>query len=212
MTSEVIKFSCKKCLQKYSARPEQAGNKGTCKKCGARLKVPGFNSLPFGKFKEIATNFGIALVGAVFLIGILIYAIYLIKGGVYISEKALPWLSQAMWYVLMVDIFFLLPLSTLRKRKAISSAGFLVSSYVFGATLWFWGLLLTYFIWGGIAVFIGLFLLGIGIVPIAILATAFTGEWTTTGQLLLLILLTYGSRFYSVYLDNHADQMSYEIN
>ena len=37
---EEIHFSFKKCRAKYSAKPEQAGAEGKCKKCGERLLVP----------------------------------------------------------------------------------------------------------------------------------------------------------------------------
>lgn len=55
-------------------------------------------------------------------------------------------------------------------------------------------------LWGGIAVFIGLFLLGVGVVPIAMLATLFNGMWSTLGELFLLLILTFGSRFLGIYL------------
>ena len=69
-----------------------------------------------------------------------------------------------------------------------------------GLTLWFWALVLTYTIWGAVAVFIGLFLLGIGVVPVAMLATLFDGQAATTLQLLLLTVVTFGARSIGVRL------------
>ena len=60
------------------------------------------------------------------------------------------------------------------------------------------------------AVFIGLFLAGIGVVPIAIIATAIEGEWTVVGELIFLILLTYGSRYFGFKLAERADELEYE--
>jgi len=65
---------------------------------------------------------------------------------------------------------------------------------VFGATLWMEGLLLTLAIWGVGAVFIGLFLAGVGVVPIAMLATLIKGMWGPLIELVLLTIMTFGSR------------------
>ena len=67
-------------------------------------------------------------------------------------------------------------------------------------TLWVWGLILTYDLWGGAAVLVGLFLLGVGVVPMAMLATLFGAMWPTLGRLLLLAALTFGTRQFGAYL------------
>lgn len=77
--------------------------------------------------------------------------------------------------------------------------GMVIASYVFGATLWIWGLLLTYTLWGGVALFIGLFLMGVGVVPIAMLATMFNGMWSEFGQLVFLLAMTVGARAFGAY-------------
>jgi hypothetical protein len=69
-----------------------------------------------------------------------------------------------------------------------------VASYVFGATLWMEGLLLTLATWRLPAVFIGLFLAGVGIVPIAMLATLFNGMWVYLLELVLSTIMPFGSR------------------
>jgi hypothetical protein len=43
-------------------------------------------------------------------------------------------------------------------------------------------------------VLFGLFLVGVGVVPMAMLATLLAEMWSSLGQLLLLALLTYGTR------------------
>jgi hypothetical protein len=61
----------------------------------------------------------------------------------------------------------------IRRTRAFSAAGLMIASYVFGACLWITSLLLTYELWGTIAVIIGLAVVGIGIVPVALLAALF---------------------------------------
>jgi len=81
-----------------------------------------------------------------------------------------------------------------------------ISSYVFGLTLWFLGLLLTYFTWGFLGVFIGLVLGGVGVVPVAMLAALINGEFFTLGILVFLTMLTFGTRALGMYLAGRAEK------
>ena len=71
---------------------------------------------------------------------------------------------------------------------------FFIYSYIFGAPLWMEGLLFTLLIWGVGAVFIGLFIAGVGVVPIAMLATLFKGMWGPFIELVLLTIMTFATR------------------
>ncbi len=115
-----------------------------------------------------------------------------------------------MWLVFVLDVLIILPLGIFKKTKGASAIGLVISSYVYGLTLWFWALLLTYLIWGTVAVFVGLFIAGVGVVPIAILATAIKSEWAITGQIILLLVLTFGSRMLGFYFAQRADELAYE--
>ena len=95
------------------------------------------------------------------------------------------------------------------KTRSITSIGLLISSYIFGVTLWFWGLILTFYYWGFLAVIIGLFIFGIGVVPIALLATIINTEWSLVGQIILMILFTYGSRYYAYHIAKRIDEDYY---
>ena len=53
---------------------------------------------------------------------------------------------------------------------------------------------------GALAVYIGLFLFGVGVVPIAMLATLFKGMWSTLGELVFLTILTYGARLVGAFV------------
>jgi ATP-dependent protease ClpP protease subunit len=137
---------------------------------------------------------GAILLGIASLIAILLGIALLINGGVYLGERIYPWLVKISGITLVVVLFLLLPLALFRRTRNFSGWGLSIASWVFGATLWVWGLLLTYQLWGGIALIIGLFLLGVGVVPIAMLATLFNGMWSTLGELLAVTALTFGLR------------------
>src|SRR5437867_3865617 len=147
---------------------------------------------------------GAVIAGIAFLIGLLLLSGLFIHGSARVGEKIYPWLATVSGYALVVVIFVLLPLAFYRKTRVVSGIGMMIASYVFGLTLWVWGLLLTYNLWGLLAVFIGLFMFGVGVVPIAMLATLFKGMWSTLVQLVLLTVLTFGTRFAGMWITSKA--------
>jgi hypothetical protein len=160
--------------------------------------------------RKFLKSIGSFIIGVAFLIGIIVLPLLFIYGGVWLSEIILPWLFIIMFFVFAVDILIILPLGIFNKTKSASAVGLVISSYVYGLTLWLWALLLTYAIWGMIAVIIGLFIFGIGVVPIAILASLINGEWSVLGQIILLMFFTYGSRMLGFYFADQADKVAYE--
>lgn len=129
-----------------------------------------------------------------------------VHGGAWLGAKIYPLLIPISLLTLAIVILVLIPMSFIKGTRRHASIGLLIASYVFGLTLWVWGLLLTYHLWGGWAVFIGLFILGIGVVPIAMLATIFKGMWPQLVELIILTILVFGVRAYSLYLAQKADQ------
>jgi hypothetical protein len=51
--------------------------------------------------------------------------------------------------------------------------------------------------------------LGVGVVPIAMLATLFHGQWSHLGELIVLVILTFGSRFFALWLEEKAKATVY---
>ena len=117
-----------------------------------------------------------------------------IYGAALASTKLLPWFFVLTWVAFAIVVFVLLPLAIPKATRGFSSVALFVAPYVFGATLWMDGLLLTLAIWGVCAVFIGSFLAGIGVVPIAMLATLLKGMWGPVIELILLTIMTFGCR------------------
>ena len=143
---------------------------------------------------EKLKNVGWGVAGLAFFVAIALLVALFIHGGAWLGERIYPWLVGISSIALTVLIFVLLPLSFFRTTRAFAGNWMIIASWVFGVTLWVWGLILTYHLWGALAVYIGLFLFGVGIVPMAMLATMFKGMWSTFGELVFLIILTFGSR------------------
>lgn len=148
---------------------------------------------------------GFALMLAIAAVGIAIVTAFIL-GGVWVSKHLLPWLTVISFIVFAIVIFVLLPLAIPRATRGFSSVAILIASYVFGATLWMFGLLLTYFTWGIFAVIVGLVFLGIGVVPIAMFATLIKGMWGPFFTLVLLAIATYGCRVGAVSLAESVDR------
>jgi hypothetical protein len=148
---------------------------------------------------------GLALMLVLIAAGVAIATAFVL-GGVWVSKHLLPWLLGISLVAFAIVIFVLLPLAIPRATRGFSSTAIFIASYVFGATLWMSGLLLSYFTWGIAAVVVGLGLFGIGVVPIAMLATLFKGMWGPFLSLLLLAVATYGCRIGALSLAESTDR------
>lgn len=145
-------------------------------------------------------SFSSSAIGIAMMVGFVVIIMFFIKGGVWLSEKIFPILYYCFGFTVWIFLLVLLPLAFFRKTRSISSQGMYLSSFVFGATLWVSCFLLTYNLWGAFALFIGLAFMGIGVVPIALLATLFNGMWSTFGEIVLTLAMTYGARALSIYV------------
>jgi hypothetical protein len=152
---------------------------------------------------------GVVVLGLGFFVLITLLIGLFIHGGAWLGAKVYPWLVSISSFTLGITVFVLLPLSFIQRTRGFSSVSLLVASFVFGVSLWVWGLLLTYHLWGAWAVFLGLFMFGVGVVPIAMLATLFKGMWPQLGELVFLTVLVFGVRAYSLYVAQKADREAY---
>lgn len=149
---------------------------------------------------------GMGVGGMVAVLVMLAIPIMLLFGMAWVSVKISPWLMPAFFWTLALCIFVLAPLSFLAKTRGFAAIGFLFSSYVFGAILWVSALLLAWELWGMVAVIIGILIAGVGVVPVALLAALFHGEWASIGDLAILLVATFGIRALSFWLAQKADR------
>lgn len=134
----------------------------------------------------------------VMVIFVVIIAIFL-NGAIYIGEKIIPFLQILLGWASAIFFLILLPLDLIRKTRKVAGTATFYFSYLSGFTLWFYAALSAYYLWGFLGLIVGLFLAGVGVLPIAILASLFNGEWTILWNLLYLAALTYGSRILAIY-------------
>jgi len=169
-----------------------------------------------GKFSENIIE-GLKAIGGFILwiaimVGLVFLGVVLLRGGLSLAEKILPYLISISNWVLLVLIFVLIPMAYFKKTKVYAGVGLFSISYFFGFTLWLYSALATYIFWGFLALIIGLFFLGLGVLPIAIVASIFKGEWSVLVNLIYLMALTYGSRIIGLRITEKAEQETYYEN
>lgn len=149
---------------------------------------------------------GIVIIGSLVVVGIMAIGVGLLVGATAFSLWVLKWTPIAFEITLAVSIFFLGPLALIPPARGFSAIGFMIASYVFGAIMWVWGLAFTYTVWGWLAVIIGLVILGVGVVPVAMLAALLHADWSDLVGFIIFAVLTYGCRSLSMWLAHKADE------
>lgn len=131
-----------------------------------------------------------------------------LHGLAWVSVRVLPVLNFIVTIALMAILIFGTPLAFFKATRHVPGYGLLYWSYFAGATLWLASLLVTLALWGMFAVIIGLLIMGIGIFPVALLASAFSGEWQCFGNLLVSFVFMLAARFGGAYLVSKSSQAS----
>lgn len=142
------------------------------------------------KLKKLG-NVSLGLVGiaAVFAVPFLFF-----KGAIWASENLLRLLILIGFIVVVLDVVILLPLSMFRRLRPHTGGLIYLSSYLFGLVTWLYGFIVTYALWGGFAVVIGLMFFGVGVVFMAILASLLKAMWEPFFTVIVFAVITYGSR------------------
>ena len=160
-----------------------------------------------GKIKEL----GSIILGFAALLGIAAIGIGLLTGAAEFSVWVLKWTFPVFSITLACSIVILLPLSLLPPARGFSAVGLMFASVAFSAILWLWGMAYTYSVWGMFGVFVGLVLLGIGVVPIAMLAALVHGDWSNFWMLVITGIVTIVFRVFANWLAQKADERGYEL-
>ena len=155
---------------------------------------------------EVLKSIGTAMFGIAIFIGIALVVPMLLVGGALTTVAMYPYLVVATQYVLPVCGTVLLPLTGFRRTRVFALTAIYACSYLFGAVNWAFGFLVTYHYFGVIGLVVGLFIVGIGVVPIGIVASALHSDWGIAGNLVLGAVLTYGARVFALYQAEKIDR------
>ena len=161
------------------------------------------------KIKEAAGMVGGGILALVIFSGVIIFLIFGIEVIIWLATNVLPWLSLVMWLVFLIDLILFIPLGLFQKTKGVSAIGMMISSYIYGSTLWLWSVIIVYEIWGTTIMIIGLIFMGVGVVPMAFIAVIFNGEWYVLLSLVLLSVFTMGSQFIGYHILKNYEKEKY---
>ena len=150
--------------------------------------------------RENLKSVGTVILAVCACIAFSVLVVMFAKGGVWLSERVLPWLAVIGALAFFLTVLVFLPLALFRRARPYAGLAIFYTSYIFGLNLWVFSLLLSYTLWGIGAAAVGLFLMGFGVVPIAVLATLFNGLWSALGELVLLTAMTIGCRYAGLWL------------
>lgn len=135
-------------------------------------------------------------------------------GGLFLAGAALPFFAAATAAQCLITTVVMVPLAFFPGTRHLAGRGIRFLSYMFGLTVWLWGLMVTYQFWGFIPVFIGLFILGVGVVPMGIIAYGFEGMWLPMLQLGGGVIMVFATRIVGFWLIQKAedDQLLFELS
>ncbi|WP_337661104.1 hypothetical protein [Erythrobacter sp. Alg231-14] len=149
-------------------------------------------------------DFGGVIAGFAIMFFFATLGIALLYGAAELSVWALEWASSLFGIAFLTCLLVFLPLSIIPRTRGFSGNGLYLTSYLFGAILWVLSMAFVYLEWGLFPVILGLILGGVGVVPIAMIATIVEGQWAILGNLVVLIGLTIGLRIFGYWLIEKA--------
>lgn len=149
---------------------------------------------------------GGVLAGVVFFAALVCLTALWIMGLAWVSTNVAGYVSAVSRIVFVVCAVILLPLALFSATRRISAYGFFVSSIVLALATWIFGFLVTLHYWDAFGVFVGIVMLGVGVVPIGMLAAALHADWFNVGQLALCLVITFGARMFAAMLATKIDR------
>lgn len=112
-----------------------------------------------------------------------------------LAAHAYSVLLPAAQLMFVVVVIVLLPMGLFRRTRSVAGEWLYFSSYVFGITTWLLGAAVTFAAFGWIGLIVGLFFMGVGVVPMAIFAAFFKLDMTGLGvSLIVMCVLVYATR------------------
>ena len=112
------------------------------------------------------------------------------------------------WLAFGIAIFVLLPMAAFNRTRAQAGLGLYITSWLFGITTWLLGAGITFAVYGWMGLFIGLFLFGVGVVPLAIFAAFFSIKNTSLGiSLLVMSIIVFAARFGGILFMQTGDEI-----
>lgn len=147
------------------------------------------------------------LIGFSFDPGSSIEAVQRWENAVRWMESALPVVRNCGAAIVFLWFTVLLPMSIFRSMHPLIAVALKISSFIIGGVCWWQSFIVTYRMLGWLSVVIGLLFAGLGVVPMALVATGMRGDRDVFGDLLLGAGLTLLPRYAAKFMTNRPAEM-----
>jgi hypothetical protein len=158
--------------------------------------------------KRLAT-FTSVLQGIQFLAmvyALVIVILWFIKGGVWFKEEVLP-LHGGLFFILLVLTFIvLIPLMVIKTTRPYSGLILFQMTYIFGGIAWFYSAHYCLYFLGIFWFVIGLFVVGVGVAPIAVVGAIIKGHWEFVAFIVVQLVATFGCRALAAYAVSTSEE------
>lgn len=154
-----------------------------------------------GKIKNVS----LLVLSGFFVVLLILFLVFLFEKSPEYALKVYVFTISINNYLLFFIVPFFLLLSFVKRTRNFGIVALFYLSYAFGLSLWLLGFIVTYAFWGLFGIFVGLCLLGVGVVPVGLLASSLNGEWRIFFNIIIGILITFGLRYLSLYLAQKKD-------
>ena len=152
-----------------------------------------------GRFRDTMEGIGGCLLYIAFSVIPIVILVALFKSVGWIVEVVLPisgWVSGIVLLLVPVCLLLAIP----RIIRGWAGLGITLSSYAVGISLWIWAFVIAYAMAGIFWVVVGLFFAGVGVIAVAVIASALRGEWLVFIQLVVGVVVVYVLRILGAYL------------
>jgi hypothetical protein len=122
-------------------------------------------------------------------------------------ESVLPLLQYGAGIMICYWIAVLLPMSIFRRMHPLIAATLRISSIVIAGVCWWHSFIVTFRLLGWLATAVGILCGGIGVIPMALLATAAKGDWDVFAAIIAALSLAIAPRLIARSLGNRPDNM-----
>lgn len=118
-----------------------------------------------------------------------------------VMTKISDWANTLSGIVLFICLLILLPMAFIRRTRGKAAVGFLVSSYIFGTSIWFNSFIVAYSTLGGLWLLFGLIMGGVGVIPLAVIGLIWKVKlWAGLFMLFNFLLCVPGLHTFAIWL------------
>jgi hypothetical protein len=140
---------------------------------------------------KLSKNTADGLKGPAIFIGVLVVVSILFYGLPRLSSMVYRFANPASGFVFVLDLLSL-PFALSRRLRPLVGTAIHISSFLFGIVVRTFCAMFSYAVWGYLGLFVGLVWLGIGVVPVSLIAATIHGDWFLVFMILGNLVMIFG--------------------